>query len=144
VTAVARLVTFADVDDADVDEPRRISVSVRHEAALADGRRVLLLDDRGWSSSVQATPEDGSGICARTSIKDIEDRVRSVVGPDEPFDGRSRDDMEADYWACLADVLGKQGAVVDGPELRGLPHDVVLSARLVARAEPDRGGAASH
>jgi len=29
-----------------------MSVSVRHEAVLMDGRRLLLLDDRGWSSSL--------------------------------------------------------------------------------------------
>jgi hypothetical protein len=50
MTAVARLVTFVDVDDR-AGEARRMSVSARHEAALADGRRVLLLDDRGWSST---------------------------------------------------------------------------------------------
>jgi hypothetical protein len=134
VDAVARLVTFADVDDADVDEPRRMSVSVRHEAVLADGRRVLLLVDRGWSSSLQATPENGSAdIWALTSIKDIEDTVRLVVGPDEPFDGRSQEDMEAYHWAWLAEVLHKQGVLVDASELRRLPHEVVLSARLVAR-----------
>jgi hypothetical protein len=26
-----------------------MSVSARHEVVLADGRRVVLLDDRGWS-----------------------------------------------------------------------------------------------
>lgn len=43
---VVRLVTLADVD------ARRVSVSARHEAVLEDGRRVLLLDDRGWSQTL--------------------------------------------------------------------------------------------
>lgn len=49
MAAVARLVTLVDVDD-DVADPRQMSVSARHEAVLVDGRRLLLLDDRGWSS----------------------------------------------------------------------------------------------
>ncbi len=48
VAQVARLMTFVDADD-DVPDARQISVSARHEAVLDDGRRVLLMDDRGWS-----------------------------------------------------------------------------------------------
>jgi len=50
---VTRLVTFVDVDD-NVADARQMSVSARHEAVLVNGRRVLLLDDRGWSSSLSA------------------------------------------------------------------------------------------
>jgi len=50
VAEVARLMTFVDADD-EVPDARRISVSARHEAVLDDGRRLLLMDDRGWSES---------------------------------------------------------------------------------------------
>jgi hypothetical protein len=43
----------------------------------------------------------------------------------------------------LADVLRKQGVVVDALELKRLPHDVVLSERLLARIGSGRGGTVS-
>jgi len=98
---VARLMTFVDADD-EVPDARQISVSARHEAVLDDGRRVLLMDDRGWSES------GPSNIWVETSVQDIVD-TRAVVGPDESFGGRSRQDMEADHWAQLAGVLGGTG-----------------------------------
>lgn len=123
---MTHLVTFVDVDD-DVADPRRISLSARHEAVLANGRHVLLRDDRGWSESGPST------IWARTTIEDIVTTARTVVGPDEPFGGRSPEDMEADHWAQLAEVLRQQGVVADALELGRRPHAVVLSQRLLAR-----------
>jgi hypothetical protein len=92
MAAVARLVTFVDIRDQDDDGPdaRRMSVSARHEAELPDGRRVLLLDDRGWSStSLIASgegevPEEQPDSWATWSVEDIEETTRIVVGPDEP------------------------------------------------------------
>ena len=123
---MSRLVTFVDVDGR-VDDLRQVSVSVRHEALLLTGRRVLLLDDRGWSAS---GPPD---LWARTSVADIVDTARTVVGPDEPSAERSPDDLEADHWAQLTEVLRQQGIHADPLELKRLPHDVVLSDRLLAR-----------
>lgn len=49
MVTVVGLVTLADFgDDSSVN---RVSVSAHHEAVLDDSRRLLLLDDRGWSSS---------------------------------------------------------------------------------------------
>jgi hypothetical protein len=62
VTAVARLVTRVDTDD-DGSDPRRMSVSARLDAELADGRSVVLLNDRGWS---------GTAGWAWTSAQEIE------------------------------------------------------------------------
>jgi hypothetical protein len=162
MAAVTRLVTLVDIRDdstedlrtsaasnppqavrrtgwAAVDRPpsrnvgaRQMSVSARHEALLVDGRRVLLLDDRGWSSSGNV-PD----IWAVTSAEDIEETARFVVGPDEPFAGRSQEDMEADHWASLSEILRRHGVVVDARELKRLPHDVVLSERLLARVARD-------
>ncbi len=60
VAPVVRLVTFLDVGDS--AGPRQVSVSARHEVELGDGRRVLLLDDRGWSaadaSELEPSPHD--------------------------------------------------------------------------------------
>lgn len=113
--------TFVDVDDRADDT---ISVSARHEAELADGSRVLLLNDRGWSSTAS---------WAALSVQDAQTTTRIVVGPDEPFGDRSQEDMEADHWISLQRIAQWQGVVTDAAELKRLPHDVVLSERLLAR-----------
>ena len=162
MAAVARLVTLVDIRDDSTEDPRtsaapdpsqaarrtgwaavngpprrnvgarQMSVSARHEALLVDGRRVLLLDDRGWTASGNV-PD----IWAMTSVEEIEETARFVVGPDEPFAERSHEDMETDHWASLSEVLRQQGVVIDARELKRLPHDVVLSERLLARLARD-------
>lgn len=138
---VVRLVTLADVrDDVDV---AGISVSARHEAVLEDGRRFLLLDDRGWTEELRGAGASGiDDLWALTSERDIVETARVVVGPDEPYGGRSQDDMETDHWHALAENLRAHGVVVDASELRQLPHDVVLSDRLRARLGQGPGDAA--
>ncbi len=134
---VVRLVTYADIGD-DVD-PLVMSVSLRQDAVLADGRRLVLLDDRGWSSKLCISPDDDASdggipdVWSTTSVAELAADALTVVGPDEPYDGRSLADMEQAHWRLLAANLHRQGVDVDGPELRGLPHEVVLSDRLVAR-----------
>lgn len=143
MSAVTRLVTFVDLAE---EGARQVSFSARHEAVLSDGRRVLLLDDRGWSWSQLLTAfqagdasdrdsrrEQQPDIWAMTSVEDIEQTARMVVGPDEPSDGCSQEDAEQGHRAHLSDVLRQHGVVVDAPDLRRLPHDVVLSDRLLAR-----------
>lgn len=53
---------------------------------------------------------------------------------------RSQEDMEADHWAFLQQIAQRQGVVVDAAELRQLPHDVVLSQRLLARLRTTLAG----
>jgi len=118
VPAVARLVTTAELAGT---EP--FSVRVLHEAELPDGRRVLLLADRGFTSS---GPYD--------SPAEIEAEARTVVGPDEPFSERTSEDMAAGHWAALAERLRSQGVETTAAELRQAPHDVVLSERLRRQA----------
>jgi hypothetical protein len=143
MSAVTRLVTFVDLADG-VGDTRQMAFSARHEAVLLDGRRVLLLDDRGWTWSSLITVHAGASdrdstrkpppdIWATTSVEDIEQTARMVVGPDEPSEGFSQEDAEQGHWAHLSDVLRHHGVVVDALDLRRLPHDVVLSDRLLAR-----------
>lgn len=143
---VSRLLTFVDIVDEDDDGPdgRRVSMSARHEAVLADGLRVVLLDDRGWSEEVRVV--GGSepsrrerrvvetlGIWAYETAEEIERTARVVVGPDEPFEGRMQAEMEASHWDSLARVLQQQGIEVQAADLRALPHDVELSDSVLAR-----------
>ena len=129
---VVRLETTADVRGDGHD--RRISISARHEAVLDDGRRVLLLDDRGWAEELRGPgADDVPDIWAGASADDIAKTARDVVGPDEPFGDRSYEDMAVGHWATLAERIRAQGVSADADELRALPHDVVLSDRLLAR-----------
>lgn len=148
MTAVDRLVTIVDIRGP-VDDARCMSLSARHEAVLADGRHVLLLNDRGWTSSLgvasgkPVVADDRTAsldIWVATSIADIEETTRMVVGPDEPFDGHSHEDMANDHWAALAAILQRRDIAVDVRELRRLPHEVVLSDRLLARLSADPDG----
>jgi hypothetical protein len=165
---VVRLATLADVrEDGDVEgasvsvardiggwaeappgaggdvDPRRMSVSARHEAVLEDGSRLLLLDDRGWTEELRGAGADEiHDLWANTPERDIAETARMVVGPDEPFGGRSQDDMETDHWNALAENLRAQGVIVDAGELRQLPHDVEIGDRLRARLGQSPGGAA--
>jgi hypothetical protein len=117
---VTHLVTFADVDD----RQPGYAVSARHAAVLSDGREILLLDDRGWSSSRRDDSE---------TIEDLERTARMVVGPDEPRGGRTRAEMEAGHWATLAKTLEQAGIHTDADTLKALPHEVVLGDRLRRR-----------
>ena len=113
--------TSADVDDR---ADGHIAVAALHELELADGRRVGLLADRGWSSSAG---------WASASVADVVATARVVVGPDEPFGEQTPAEAVDAHWAWLAEGAQAQGATVDADELRQLPHDVVLSPRLLAR-----------
>jgi hypothetical protein len=140
VPSVVRLVTFVDVRDKHDGGPdgSRMSVSARHEAVLADGHRVLLLDDRGWTAELFHAAADGTrhrliGIWEAATREEMERMARAVVGPDEPFGGRTGAQEEAGHWDFLARKLHEERVAIDGAELRALPHDVELSDRVLAR-----------
>ena len=143
MTAVTRLLTHVDLIDEHDEGPdaRRLDVSARLEAVLADGRRVGLLDDRGWSElghidwdhrpthEARAREEGRIRIWAGQTAEDMAGTARAVVGPDEPGDG---------HWAALADDLRRHGVEIDAAGLESLPHDVVLSERVLARIDGAR------
>lgn len=139
-TSPTRLVTSVDVDGHEAD-PSEMSVSARHEAELADGGRVVLLDDRGWGLSRRSAPgaDEGHDIWAAQTVDDIRATARVVVGPDEPFGGRSSKDMADEHWTHLQQTLRRHGIAVDAARLRRLPHDIVLSERVLARLGGARG-----
>lgn len=120
--SIKRLVTYVDVSH-HRSQPGEISITARHELELADGRSVLLLNDRGWGSS---------GSWSDLSVKEIQENARTVVGPDEPPAGRSQHEEASLHWAYLQGVAQRQGVAVDADDLRQLPHDVVISERLLA------------
>lgn len=125
--SAARLVTYVDIDDPP-SRPERVSVSARHELELADGRRVLLLDDRGWGGTAKWT---------EMSVEEIQETSRMVVGPDGPPEGRSQEEEDTLHWVSLQQTAQRKGVDVDAGELRRFPHDVILSQRLLARIGAD-------
>ncbi len=131
--SVARLRTFVDIVDEAADG-RRVSVTARHEAVLADGRRVVLFDQRGWTSQVGGSePGEPVDVWAYETVQGMQQEARVVGGPDEPFDDRTQEDMAASHWDSLARLLQREGIAVDAAELTALPHDVELSDRVLAR-----------
>lgn len=112
-----RLVTYVDIDGTRY-WPENICVSARHELELDDGRRVLLLDDRGWG---------GTAKWNEMSVNEVRETSRMVVGPDEPPEGSSRERMESMHWASLQQIAQDQGVSIVAADLRRLRHDVVLS-----------------
>jgi hypothetical protein len=128
---VVRLETVADVQRA--EDARDMSVSARLEAVLADGRRIVLLDGRGWTGSLRGFGADDMDVWVTSSEAEIAETARAVVGPDEAYGGRSQSEMDAGHWTTLAETLRAQGVDTTGDDLRRLPHDVVLSERLRAR-----------
>ncbi len=127
----ARLLTVVDINDADDGGPdgHRMSVWARHEAVLADGRRIVLLDDRGWSGQAHGF----DAIWASETVEEMERTARTVVGPDEAFGDHTQADMESSHWNRLTRILRSQGVELSPGELQALPHDVELSGRVLAR-----------
>ena len=110
----------------------RLSVSARHEAVLDGGDRVLLLDDRGWVEEARGA---GSGELGPLRETDIAFTARTVVGPDEPWPGRTAAEAERDHWDAHAETLRRHGVAAGGAELSSLPHRVVLGPLLRALVE---------
>lgn len=134
MAAVARLITLTDVDDWPGRPAGQVSFTAILEAELVDGRRLVILDDRGWSEGLRVAggivPEDQWRAVSR---QDIEETARTVVGPDEPVGGASQEDAARMYWAFLAARLQALGVAAAADELRALPHVVVLGDRLRER-----------
>lgn len=101
-----------------------MSFSVLHLAALDDGRRLTLLDDRGWGVH---GPAD---VWQRATIEELADDARTVVGPDEAYGNHSQADMAAEHRASLADILRQHGVHCDPEDLSRLPHEVEFTERV--------------
>jgi hypothetical protein len=135
--SVKRVVSIVERDDVGMRGFNDLSVSVRLEAELADGRRIVLLDDRGWNAKFSCG--DGGLFW---DAADIAELARVVVGPDEPSDGETADEMAAGHWAYLSERLQDHGVAVDSREFQRALHDVVLGEHLRSRLAThlERGG----
>jgi hypothetical protein len=142
ITFVARLVTFVDIDEADGAAAEGLSFSARQDALLSDGRRLVLLNGRGWNQTKRfarhselPTLERRSSSWKGITREGIEGAARSVVGPDSAYKKYTQAEANQGHWAHLSATLAKEGIHADATALEALPHDVELSARLLSRLD---------
>jgi hypothetical protein len=135
-----RFETVAEIEgdglpDADTTAPG-ISVQARVDAILADGRRLPVVDDRGWSEFVHGVHEIDVDPWTLQTAEGIGEGALMVAGPDEPVGDETHEDMEAWYWRGIAARLAEHG-IDAGPEaLAALPRSVVLGDALRAKLSP--------
>lgn len=128
--AAQRLVTTIAIDDsaeAGQDTDRQMAITATLHLELADGSRIVLLDDRGWCS---AGP---TGIWSHETVETMAETARTVVGPDEPPEGRTHEDEAAMHWAAVAGTAQQLGVALTATEIAQLPHDVEASTGIQER-----------
>lgn len=98
------------------------SFSVSEFALLADGDRVVLHQERGFTIG-----SNGPSIQETETPESVTQNVLTVVLPDE-----GEDDDEDHPWLLLATMATERGLNVAAEDLRGLRYKVVFSDRLTA------------
>ncbi len=122
VAATVRVRRVTYLDTGSEDPASSVDVALLHELKLEGGRSVVLLRDRGFGLSAP---------WASVAVDELETDARATVGPDEPFDELTAEDMERDYWRYLAALAAEQGILVTAVELSEAPHDVEFAPRLL-------------
>jgi hypothetical protein len=114
------------------DFNRGVSFNVHEFAELADGRRLTLHEERGFTCSLGASRGSAPSDQWRyLTLENLERDVLTTVLPDD-------DDTQDEHpWEWLAELLHDHGVEATTEELRLLPYDVVFSERLRARVAAD-------
>jgi hypothetical protein len=117
--------------DCDLDDPEQYSASpggtsfrVVEYAVLSDGRRVTLLDDRGWT---QWSHGLGAAEARQLRAEDVRRDVLNVVLPDN-----AETTGEDHEWDHFVERLRDAGVDVPRDQLRRLPYRIVFGDRLQA------------
>jgi len=105
--------------------PEGIHFRVEEFAVLADGRRIQLHAERGFTLSA------GVDSWQHLTLESLEADVRTTVLPD------AEDTGEDHPWEWLAQLLRAQDIEVSPDELRGLPYAVEFSDRLGGRVRAE-------
>ena len=118
-----------EVEEAVEHFGRGISFRVAEFALRADGRRLTLHDERGFTTSAheagRSAPLDP---WPRLTLEQLEQDVRTTVLPDD-----AEESGEEHPWEWLCGLLRAHGVEASPDELRLLPYGVVFSERLRAR-----------
>jgi hypothetical protein len=89
------------------------SCNVREFALLSDGRKITLLDDRGWTMSAPL---------GEIWLAHVVRNIYTVVLPDD-----AEETGEEHEWQRFEQRLREAGVAVSQDELRTLPYHVTLS-----------------
>jgi hypothetical protein len=121
MVGVKNLLTLTDICEADPGH----SIDAHLYAVLTDDTRLVLLDDRGWSSGF-------GGIDAQTPDQ-VKQTAKDVVGPDGTVPGESQAELDRWYGETLVGRLEDAGVSIAASDLSALPHGVEISERLLKR-----------
>jgi len=112
----------AEIENLVEDFKWGVSFVVNEFADLADGRRLTLHEERGFTIGGGPTPSDP---WRSLTLEHLERDVRTTVLPDD-------DDTQDEHpWEWLAGLLHVHGVEATAEELRPLPYDVVFSEHLL-------------
>jgi cytochrome oxidase assembly protein ShyY1 len=104
------------------DDARAESFSVSEFVTLQDGRRVILHEDRGFTTALRSTGRTDPGeLREHTTIESLTRDVLNVVLPDDDVPAESHP------WAWLADLARARGLNVSADDLRSLPYEVTFT-----------------
>ncbi len=126
MTAVVRLGAECDLIRESGPE---LAFRVTEFADLADGRRLVLRADRGFTSRLRGPGADEPGAAWRhETVAGLAADVLATVLPDD-----AEETGEDHPWEELAGLLRDRGVAVSAGELRRAPYAVELSDRVRAR-----------
>jgi hypothetical protein len=117
-----RYAPYVPLPGTPVLSPGGIHFRVEEFAVLADGRRIRLHAERGFSLSGGVDPWEG------LTLENMEANVRTTVLPDD-----AEDTGEDHPWDWLAALLRAQGIHASVEQLRAVPYGVEFSDRVRAR-----------
>jgi hypothetical protein len=104
------------------DDARSQSFSVSEFVTLEDGRRVILHEDRGFTTALRSTARSDPGdLREHTTLESLTRDVLNVVLPDD-------DEPAADHpYSWLADLARARGLNVTADDLRSLSYEVTFT-----------------
>ena len=103
-------------------DARSQNFSVSEFVTLEDGRRVILHEDRGFTTALRSTGRSDPGeLREHTTIEHLTRDVLNVVLPDD--DAPAEDHP----YSWLADLARARGLSVTADDLRGLPYEVTFT-----------------
>ena len=119
---VVGLGAICDLDLRTPDKARSQSFSVSEFVTLEDGRRVILHEDRGFTTALRSTGRSDPGeLREHTTIEHLTRDVLNVVLPDD--DAPAEDHP----YLWLADLARARGLSVTADDLRSLPYEVTFT-----------------
>ena len=122
---VVGLGAICDLDTRTPDKARSQSFSVSEFVTLEDGRRVILHEDRGFTTALRSTGRSDPGdLREHTTLEHLTRDVLNVVLPDDDAPA------EAHPYSWLADLARARGLNVTADDLRSLPYEVTFTDKV--------------